>query len=57
MSPRTLKADRIRAALKGTEEEVRETLKDLESNDLDDQAVADRLRALEQNVRRLCRAA
>ncbi|MBL8022670.1 MAG: hypothetical protein JNK54_00105 [Elusimicrobia bacterium] len=57
MSPRTLKADRIRAALKETEEQVRETLMDLESNDVDDQAVAERLRALEVNVRRLRRAA
>ncbi|HNC75174.1 MAG TPA: hypothetical protein PK362_09870 [Elusimicrobiota bacterium] len=50
-------ADLIRAALRETEEYVKETLRDLESNDVDNTAVADRIRLIEKSCRRLRRAA
>jgi hypothetical protein len=52
-----INADRIRAALRATEEYVKETLKDLESNDVDSTAVSDRIRRIEKSCRRLRRAA
>lgn len=52
-----INADLIRAALRETEEHVKETLKDLESNDMDHTAMADRIRLIEKSCRRLRRAA
>jgi len=52
-----INADRIRAALQETEGHVQETLRDLESNDMDNTAVADRIRLIEKSCRRLRRAA
>lgn len=52
-----INADRVRAALRETEEQVKETLRDLESNDMDNTAVADRIRLIEKSCRRLRRAA
>lgn len=52
-----INADVIRAALRETEEHVKETLKDLESNDMDHTAMADRIRLIEKSCRRLRRAA
>ena len=43
MTPKKINADALRAALRSTEERLKETLQDLESNDMDDQAVTDRL--------------
>jgi hypothetical protein len=52
-----INADLIRAALRETEGYVKETLRDLESNDMDNTAVADRIRLIEKSCRRLRRAA
>lgn len=57
MTTRMENADLIRAALRKTEEHVKETLRDLESNDMDITAVADRIRLIEKSCRRLRRAA
>jgi predicted nuclease with TOPRIM domain len=53
----TSKAEQIRAALQETEARVRETLKDLENNDMDTDAVVDRIQNIEKSVRQLRRAA
>ena len=57
MSTMTLNADLIRAALQDTGDRVKEALNDLESNDMDNTAVADRIRLIEKSCRRLRRAA
>ncbi|MBK6879823.1 MAG: hypothetical protein IPN65_02030 [Elusimicrobia bacterium] len=57
MSPTKFNADAVRAALRTAERRLAETLKDLESNDMDDAAVAERLRQIGQDLRRLAPAA
>jgi hypothetical protein len=57
MSPQKMNADVLRAALRTAEERLKETLKDLETNDMDDQAVAGRLKEIVTNLRRLSFAA
>jgi len=57
MSPKKFNADAVRAALRTAERRLTETLKDLESNDMDDVAVAERLREIGQGLRRLAPAA
>lgn len=57
MSPTKFNADAVRAALRTAERRLAETLKDLESNDMDDTAVAERLRQIGQDLRRLAPAA
>jgi|GEM_PF-3248287 len=57
MTPKKINADALRAALRSTEERLKETLQDLESNDMDDQAVTDRLKEIEKGWRRLLKAA
>ena len=53
----TSKAEQIRAALQETEARVSETLKDLENNDMDADAVVYRIQNIEKSVRQLRRAA
>ncbi len=53
----TSKAEQIRAALQETETRVRETLKDLENNDVDADTVVYRIQNIEKSVRQLRRAA
>lgn len=53
MSPRKMNADVLRAALRNAEEQLREALKDLETNDMDDQAVAGRIKEIVTDLRRL----
>lgn len=57
MSPTKFNADAVRAALRAAERRLAETLKDLESNDMDDAAVTERLREIEKGLRRLAPAA
>lgn len=53
MSPRKMNADVLRAALRNAEEQLKEALKDLEINDMDDQAVAGRIKEIVTDLRRL----
>lgn len=57
MRPKKFNADAVRAALRTAERRLAETLKDLESNDMDDAAVTERLREIERGLRRLAPAA
>ena len=57
MKLKTFNADLVRAALQTAEKRVAETLKDLESNDIDNGAVTARIREIEKNLRRMARAA
>lgn len=57
MNTTTFNADAVRAALRTAERKLAETLKDLESNDMDDVAVAERLREINRGLRRLAPAA
>jgi cob(I)alamin adenosyltransferase len=57
MNTKTFNADAVRAALRSAERRLAEILKDLESNDMDDAAVAERLREIGQGLRRFAPAA
>ena len=57
MAPFKLNADTLRAVIRTTEKTLKETLADLEANDLDARTVVDRLQEIGDGLRRLSLAA